>query len=52
MFGLDWRLHSRGEEIILDTAPHKKRNIAMSCALEAQTLSQLVERIMVAARPQ
>lgn len=46
MFGLDWRLHSQGEEIILDTAPHKKRNIAMSRALEAQTLSQLVERIM------
>jgi hypothetical protein len=46
MFGLDWRLHSQGEEITLDTAPHKKRNIAMSRALEAQTLSQLVQRII------
>lgn len=46
MFGLDWQLHGDGEEITLNTAPHRKRNIAMSRALEAQTLSRLVERIM------
>ena len=46
MFGFGWRLHDEGEELTLDTAPHRKRNIAVSRALEAQTLSQLVKRIM------
>lgn len=46
MFGLSWKLHDDGEEITLDTAPYRKRNIAMSRALEAQTLSKLVEHIM------
>ena len=46
MFGLSWRLHDQGEDITLDTAPHKKRNIAVSRALEAQTLSRLVDQIM------
>ena len=46
MFSLDWRRFEEGEEITIDTVPDKKMNRKMGKALEAFTLSRIVEAML------
>ena len=46
MFSLDWRRFEEGEEITIDTVPDKKMNRKMGKALEAFTLSHIVESML------
>ena len=46
MFGLDWRMFEEGDTITIDTMPEKRMNRKMGKALEAFTLSQLVNLMM------
>ena len=46
MFGLDWRRFEEGEEITIDTVPDRKMNRKMGKALEAFTLSEIVNLML------
>ena len=46
MFGLPWKSFDEEDVITVDTVPHKARNIRVGKALEALTLSQIVEKIL------
>ena len=46
MFGLDWKFFDDDDVVTVDTVPHKVTNRRVGRALEAFTLSQLVEKIM------
>ena len=46
MFGLEWKYFDEGDVVTVDTVPHKITNRRMGRALEAFTLSSLVEKIM------
>ena len=47
MFNLKWKYHDDDEQVIdVDTAPHKKNNITMSKAIEAFTLSKIVQEML------
>ena len=46
MFGLDWRMFEEGDTITIDTVSEKRINRKMGKALEAFTLSQLVNLLM------
>ena len=46
MFGLEWKRFEEGEEITINTVPDKKMNRKMGKALEAFTLSQIVQAMM------
>ena len=46
MFGLYWRMFEEGDEITIDTVPENRMNRKMGKALEAFTLSQLVNLMM------
>ena len=46
MFNLDWKRFDEGDEITIDTVPEKRMNRKMGKALEAFTLSQIVNLML------
>ena len=46
MFGLPWKRFEEGEEITIDTVPDKKMNRKMGRAIEAFTLSEVVNLML------
>ena len=46
MFGLAWKWFEEGEEITVDTVPDKRMNRKMGKALEAFTLSEILNMMM------
>ena len=46
LFGRQWKKYDEDDKITLDTVPNKKRNREVGKALEAFSLSEVVEEIM------
>ena len=49
LFSLPWKFHDEGEDITLDTAPHKQSQLLASRAIEAHTLSKIAQKIVESA---